>query len=67
MLIGENWREYLDESADPDLNYIPSEWFIADSKDMRVFAYPDSPTEMEREDFVPMIIFSVPQEEINSW
>ncbi len=65
MLIGENWREYLDESADPDLNYIPSEWFIADSKDMRVFAYPDSPTEMEREDFVPMIIFSVPQEEIN--
>ena len=65
MLIGENWREYLDESADPDLNYIPSEWFIADSKDIRVFAYPDSPTEMEREDFVPMIIFSVPQEEIN--
>lgn len=57
MLLGENWREYLDGGCDSGLNYIPSEWYESSMGGVVVFAYPDTVGER--------ISFTVPVEKIN--
>ncbi len=57
MLLGENWREYLDGRCDSKLNYIPSEWYESSMGEAVVFAYPDTVGER--------IQFTVPVEKIN--
>ncbi len=64
MLIGDDWRQYLSDTADPELNYIPSEWW-GDGKIITVLAYPDSPIETEWEQYVCTISLSVPREAMN--
>ncbi len=64
MLIGDDWRQYLSDTADPELNYIPSEWW-GDGKIITVLAYPDSPIETEWEQYVCTVSLSVPREVMN--
>ncbi len=64
MLIGDDWRQYLSDTADPELNYIPSEWW-GDSKFITVLAYPDSPIETEWEQYVCTVSLSVSREAMN--
>ncbi|MBD5114743.1 MAG: hypothetical protein HDT46_06005 [Ruminococcaceae bacterium] len=39
MLVGENWREYLNGEENDDLNLIPSEWWSDDGSTVNIYAY----------------------------
>ena len=39
MLVGENWREYLDGEENDDLNLIPSDWWRSDGSTVSIYAY----------------------------
>lgn len=58
MLVGENWREYLDEEY-KELELIPSEWYESwyDNGNVIIYAYPVGRW--------GTVSFQVPQEQIN--
>lgn len=56
MLVGENWRQYLNSEANSDLNYIPSEWWGYNGEAV-IYAYADGQK--------GTVMLQVPQEEMN--
>lgn len=66
MLLGENWRQYLNEEQNTDRDYIPSVWFSSENeKNATVYAYTVIPSEHDTGNRADMLWLSVPQEAIN--